>query len=204
MKDDLVQVYEGLTLLDAQELADRLDDAGIEAFTDVTDSPASGLVAGSASKIVLVRKPNAEQARQVVRRFESEGRTGVPRDEHPREETGLELPTRPRPSDDSPGLDIEGGGNERLDADAEGAEASEVEGLRLEDPGHEREDVSPDRIRGFGADRDLAQPADVDADEVTEQPIDRLDVSSILDEEETATPSANLRPGKARARGKKN
>ncbi len=72
MSDDLVDVYETDTLADAQLLAARLEEEGIDSFIDNTDSPFDGLTAMQQQKIVRVL-PNAEsQARQVVQVFVQE------------------------------------------------------------------------------------------------------------------------------------
>ena len=72
MSEDLVDIYETDTLADAQLLVARLEESGIDAFVDNSDSPFDGLTAMQQQKIVRVL-PNAEsQARQVVEQYVSE------------------------------------------------------------------------------------------------------------------------------------
>lgn len=205
MENELIPIYEALTTAEAEELADRLDDAGIEAYVDYTDSPLEGLVAARSAKIVLVPRQEMAAAREVVARWEAQGHEGVPADESQREETGLELPTEPIPSTDSPSVDIEGQGVERLDADRPGPESPEIEAMRIEDPGPQHgRDVEDPRIKSFGADRPLAQGPDVERPEVEDKPIEELDIRDVI-EPETGRASANLRkpPGRKRRRGRK-
>ena len=194
MEDRLVPVYRALTADDAQLLADRLDRAGVEAFVDSTDSPMYGATEGPRSRVVHVRAPVSEQAREIVARFEEvEGRPGVPADEWQREETGLELAEDQRPRNDSSMEDMERGTG-RMETEPRQPEAAETEGLV--DSSDTTEDVGDERIEGIGADRGLTQEADVERPEVEEQPIDELDTSQERDESETGTPAANLRPGR--------
>jgi len=47
VKEDLVEVYEAATLMEARLLADRLGERGIRSFIDNVDSPLDGLTAAS-------------------------------------------------------------------------------------------------------------------------------------------------------------
>ena len=201
MKDKLTPIYRALTVDDAQRLADKLRNAGIEAFVDQTDSPMYGATQGPASRVVYVRKAESAQARDAVKAFGREWHKGLTKNEWLREETGLEMPVPDRPSDDSPN-EFEGEGNERLSAEGVGPESAEVEEF-ITETGEQRQ---PDRreIAGFGVDRPLRQDADVDRPEVQDQRIDELDLGSELREPETGTPAAQLRgdQGKARRKGR--
>ena len=71
MKEDLVNVFESETLLEAKLISDMLDTAGIESFIDNTDSPLDGLVTADQIKIVRVLPEKAVQARQIVADFQA-------------------------------------------------------------------------------------------------------------------------------------
>ncbi len=190
MKDDLVPIYLALTVDDAQRLADKLRVAGIESFVDQTDSPMYGATQGPSSRIVRVRRVETGPARDVMKRFGFKYHPSMARQEWQREETGLELPTREKPSDDSP-HEFEGEGNERLDTDRPGPPSEELMDM-ITETGEER-DLSADEIESYETDRPIAQDADIDRDEIAETRIDDLDVERDFDERETGTPSANLR-----------
>lgn len=70
MKDDLVDIFESHTLMEAKLVSDRLEAAGIKTFIDHTDSPLDGLVAADQVKIVRVLPTAVDQARQIVADFE--------------------------------------------------------------------------------------------------------------------------------------
>lgn len=72
MKDDLVEVYESETLMEAQLVSARLEEAQIQCFIDNVDSPLDGLVAADQMKIVRVLPQDVDQARQVIAEFEAE------------------------------------------------------------------------------------------------------------------------------------
>lgn len=199
MKDKLVPVYRALTVDDAQRLADKLRNAGIEAFVDQTDAPMYGATQGPRSRVVYVRKAESAQARDAVERFGEKWHKGLTEDDWLREETGLELPVPDRPSDDSPN-EFEGEGNERLSAEGLGPESAEVEEF-ITETGEQRQ-PGRDEIAGFGMDRPLRQEADVDRPEVQDQRIDELDLGAELREPETGTPAARLKGSAERKRRK--
>jgi hypothetical protein len=160
MEDRLIEVYRAPTVSDAQRFADVLHRAGIEAFVESTEAPMYGAPVGPSGKCVRVREPVVAEAEALVADFEQRWHKGVPPDEWPAEETGGELPTLDRPSDDSPTEEMDVG-NERLAADPPGAEAPEAEQFVVEpdSPAAEREgldtevgeqppvdDVHPDEI----------------------------------------------------------
>lgn len=192
MKDKLVPVYRALTVDDAQRLADRLKNAGVEAFVDSTDAPMYGITQGPSSKVVLVRKAESAHARDLVKQWGFKWHPTVAQEEWSREETGLELPIPERPSDDSPN-EFEGEGNERMNADRPGPESAEVEEF-ITESGEQRSPGSGE-IVGFGMDRPLEQDADVDRPEVQDQELEKLDLRQQLDEPETGTPAAKPRGG---------
>lgn len=72
MKDDLVDIFESPTLMEAKLLSDRLEAAGIRCFIDHTDSPLDGLVAADQMKIVRVLPNAADEARTIVAEFTRE------------------------------------------------------------------------------------------------------------------------------------
>ena len=72
MQEDLVNVFEAETLLEAKLVSDRLETAGIQSFIDNTDSPLDGLVAADQIKIIRVLPEKAQQARKIVADFEAE------------------------------------------------------------------------------------------------------------------------------------
>lgn len=74
MQDDLVDVYEAQTLMQAQLLSDRLKSEGIESFIDHTDSPLDGLLAADQVKIVRVLPTDVDHARMIVAEFQAEER----------------------------------------------------------------------------------------------------------------------------------
>lgn len=169
MREEFVTVYRGMSVDDAQKLADRLKAAGIEAFADHTESPLYGASLGPRGRIVRVRQPVAERAREVVRKFEKEGHPSVSEEEWAREETGLELGGEQRPSEDSPS--------------AGAAESTETASKALPGPeapeGVEVSQGSGERLGG-NAPRNQEVEADVERPEVEERPIDELDVSDLF------------------------
>lgn len=72
MNEDLVDVYEAETLMEARLLCDRLEEAGVKTFIDNVGSPLDGLTAGDQVKIVRVLPEAVETARKVVAKFEEE------------------------------------------------------------------------------------------------------------------------------------
>lgn len=72
MRQDLAAVYEAATLMEAQLLVSRLEEAGIEAFVDQTDSPLDGLTAAYQTKIVRVLPENQAQAQAIAQEFQRE------------------------------------------------------------------------------------------------------------------------------------
>ena len=72
MKDDLVEIYESETLMEAQLISARLEEVQIQCFIDNTDSPLDGLITADQMKIVRVLPQDVEQARQIVAEFEAE------------------------------------------------------------------------------------------------------------------------------------
>ena len=76
MQDDLVEVYAGQTLMQAQLLSDRLEAEGIRSFIDNTDSPLDGLITAEQMKIVRVLPADAERASHIVSQFQAEERHG--------------------------------------------------------------------------------------------------------------------------------
>ncbi len=71
MKEDLVDIYECETLMEAQLVCDQLKEAGIDSFIDHTDSPLDGLVAADQLKIVRVLPQDVDRARPIVKTFRS-------------------------------------------------------------------------------------------------------------------------------------
>ena len=72
MGDDLTNVYETATLMEAQLIVNRLKSAGIDAFVDNDDSPFDGLTAADQTKVIRVLPANAEEAAKVIAAFQSE------------------------------------------------------------------------------------------------------------------------------------
>lgn len=72
MKPDLVDIFEAETLMEAQLLATRLDEAGIKSFIDNTDSPLDGLTAADQLKIVRVLPADEAKARDIANDFLAE------------------------------------------------------------------------------------------------------------------------------------
>lgn len=179
MESKLVPVFHALTVDDAQRLADILSERGIEAFVENTEAPLYGMTQGPSAHIVYVYEQAKASAREVVRKFEADWHPGVPRDEQLYEETGLELPDDPTPSEDSPNEENRLG-NERLDEPRPGPAAPEVADLVLENPNQRHLDVDPneDPIVGFGPDRGLTEEPEFESPEVEEQPIDELHVDT--------------------------
>ncbi len=75
MQDDLVDVYEAATLMEAQLLSDRLDSYEVRSFIDNTDSPFDGLTAAEQVKIVRVLPDDVDKARRIIAEFEAEKST---------------------------------------------------------------------------------------------------------------------------------
>jgi hypothetical protein len=72
MAEDLIDVYEAETLMEARLLCDRLEEAGVKTFIDNVDSPLDGLTLGDQMKIVRVLPESVETARRVIAAFEQE------------------------------------------------------------------------------------------------------------------------------------
>ncbi|MEX2212794.1 MAG: hypothetical protein WD768_01615 [Phycisphaeraceae bacterium] len=72
MKQDLVDIFEAETLMEAKLLTDRLTEAGIESFIDNTDSPLDGLSAAGQMKIVRVLPKDQDKAEAIAQAFLSE------------------------------------------------------------------------------------------------------------------------------------
>ena len=72
MKPDLVDIFEAETLMEAQLLATRLEEAGIKSFIDNTDSPLDGLTAADQLKIVRVLPTDEDKAREIANDFLTE------------------------------------------------------------------------------------------------------------------------------------
>lgn len=177
MKEHLITVYRAPTVLEAQSAADLLKEAGIECFVEDTESPMYGAPLGPGSRIVQVRSAASEPAREIIRRYEQAGHPGVPPEEWPREETGLELPRGDRPSQDSPN-EPQGQGTEKLSEERPGTEAPEAPELK------EVEREEAERPLGWGAaGEDLEKAPDVERPEVEEEKIDRLDIGEMLEDD---------------------
>jgi hypothetical protein len=188
MAHELVPVYEGFTLADAEMLADRLNQAGIEAFIDNTDSPFDGTTSPLQSQTVRVVPRAFTEAREIVRQFEEDGHEGLPLNPEATEEAGSPISSiGEHPSDDSPANinDHDRIMGERL----MDAESAEVEGLRIEDREAHGQDVSGAAIRSFGVDRDIAQ----DENEAREAGRDQS-----ADDESTGHPAADTRGKRGR------
>jgi hypothetical protein len=190
MRDDLVAIYRAPTIDDAQRLADKLQQAGIESFVDSTDAPMYGATQGPAARIVRVRRVQTGAARDVMKRYSFHFHPELPQEEMIYEQTGLELPIPDRPSDDSPN-EPEGEGTERMDADPPGAASVELVDMIL-DTGQER-DISAEEIDRYDGDRSVEQAPEMEREEIEEQLIDDLDVERDLSEHDLSTPSANLK-----------
>lgn len=76
MADDLVDVYEAETLMEARLLCDQLEAAGVKTFIDNDDSPLDGLTAGDQMKIVRVLPEAVADAAKVVEQFRQEKSQG--------------------------------------------------------------------------------------------------------------------------------
>jgi len=161
MQDELVTVFRALTVDDAQRLADKLQEKGIEAFVASTEAPMYHATQGPSARLVQVREPMAATARELAEQFAADWHPEVPADEWPREHTGLEQPIPEGTTDDSPNdspqqIDnVESAQGRLAETDPQEPEAPEVEGLQpLEDPS---EPADPEDIERFGADRDVEQ-----------------------------------------------
>ncbi len=77
MREDLVDVYEAATLMEARLFADRLEEEGIRSFIDDVDSPFDGLTAARQEKRVRVLPADAEAARRLAEEFEAEAAEGA-------------------------------------------------------------------------------------------------------------------------------
>lgn len=78
MQDDLVDVFQSETLLEAKLASDALEAEGIRCFIDNTDSPLDGLVAADQVKIVRVLPADVDQARRIIADFEQTHRDSNP------------------------------------------------------------------------------------------------------------------------------
>ncbi len=72
MNPDLVDIFEAETLMEAQLLAARLEEAGVKSFIDNVDSPLDGLTAAEQYKIVRVLPKDQEKARDIANAFLAE------------------------------------------------------------------------------------------------------------------------------------
>jgi hypothetical protein len=176
MKEHLVTVYRAPTVMEAQRAADLLKQAGIECFVYDTESPMYGAPLGPGSRLVQVRSAALDPAHEVIREFEEAGHPQVPREDWPREETGLELPRRDRPTEDSPN-EPQGQGTEKLSRERPGIEAPESPDLE------EIQRDEAERPLGWGAaGEDLEKKPEIEQPEIEEERIDRLDIEEALDE----------------------
>ncbi len=73
MHDDLVDVYDAGSLIEATLLRDRLAEHDISAFLDNTDSPLGGLTAAQQTIPVRVLPEEEDRARRIVQSFVAEG-----------------------------------------------------------------------------------------------------------------------------------
>ncbi|MEX2672359.1 MAG: hypothetical protein WD294_09650 [Phycisphaeraceae bacterium] len=189
----LVPVYRGLTTDDAQRLADYLDERGIEAYVDSTQSPLYGMSQGPSAHVVYVDEHISGYGRDLVRQFSREWHAGVAKDEVDREDTGWEVPTHDRPSDDAmvdstQDQDRAYGPDFLQEEDIESytRESAEVEDL-IDETGHES---FTDRIVRFGTDHDVAEEEDYSAiddalDSDIDEAVDQADTRQGMDEQET-------------------
>ncbi|MHC4993746.1 MAG: putative signal transducing protein [Planctomycetota bacterium] len=69
MSDDLIKVYEGVNLPEAELVHQALTDQGIDAFVDPTASPLDGLTAMAQGTPVMVRQDDVPQAQQIIAEF---------------------------------------------------------------------------------------------------------------------------------------
>lgn len=193
MAHDLVPVYEGFTVAEAEMLADRLNQAGIEAFIDNTDSPFDGTTTAAQGQTVRVVRQDHAQAREIVHQFEEDGHEGLPLNPERIEEDGSPLSSLgEHPSEDSPS-NINN--HDRLMGERIGdAESAEVLGLRIEDKESHGLDVSGAPIRGFGPDRGITQ-GDEEAREAGRD--------EMSDDDSTGHPAADPRGKRAGGRGRK-
>ena len=72
MKSDLVSVYDAATLMEAQMLASRLEDAGVRSFLDNTDSPFDGVTAMEQTIPVRILAEDETRAGPIVAEFQRE------------------------------------------------------------------------------------------------------------------------------------
>lgn len=77
MKDDLVPIYEAGSLMEAQLLADRLDQEGLQAHVANDQSPLDGLTAGEQTVRVMVLPADQPRAQAVVEQFVQERDAGA-------------------------------------------------------------------------------------------------------------------------------
>jgi len=129
MQDELTSVYVGMSTDEVQRFADRLNEAGIEAFVEQTQSAMYGTMPGPAGHQVMVRRAAADQARELAVQFEhqwhyQEAAPDDPADGRQQQQVGPEAPVPDRPSDDAVTEDV-GGGAEHLDRAPERAESPE-------------------------------------------------------------------------------
>jgi hypothetical protein len=166
MRDQLVPIYHGRTVDDTQRLADKLRAAGIESFVNSTQSPMYGMRAGPSARTLFVREPVMDLVREIVHEFRLAHPGVVERADRDREETGLELPTGDRPADDSPAEGI-AEMTEEMDAERPGPDTPEMAAVH--------EELDEEAIHSMDVDRDYAQQAEVESEEVEDQPLDELD-----------------------------
>lgn len=100
MQDELVPIFAAATIDDAERLADKLAEAGIEAFVDAAEEPMHGMTRGPRSRVVHVRSLVCEHAKPVVHRYQQQWHEPLADDERPAEEPPLERSDEPRPSED--------------------------------------------------------------------------------------------------------
>lgn len=100
MQDELVPVFTAPSIDDAERLADKLAEAGIEAFVDTTEAPMYGMARGPGSRVVEVRSLVREHAKQIVNRYRQRWHDELPEAGRPASEPNWERPARRRPSRD--------------------------------------------------------------------------------------------------------
>ncbi|MFW5653249.1 MAG: hypothetical protein ACOC0P_04315 [Planctomycetota bacterium] len=173
MQDQLVTVFRGRTVEDAQAVADRLTQSGIEAFVESTVSPMYGAPVGPRGKIVQVRAPAQSAAQPVIEDFEANVHRGLTQEEWELEEAGgYEEATDDRPSaaDAPQNFNVD---NERLSDSGPSPEAPELAGTV--DPDDPHRTTGDQRIASFHPDRGEHADPVIERDEIQEKPIDELD-----------------------------
>lgn len=189
MKEEFVPVYMASTVAVAQKLADRLTRNGIESFVDDTLSPMYGMSLGPQSRVINVRSPAEPRAREIIESFQAEYNPPMPQDWQG-EQTGLEIVKPQRPSDDSPNEPYAPG----TEALSEDTDPAGPESAYLRDDRGAAQAGHRDRIQSIGADRPPIEMPDAEDPELTEQPLDKLDVNERLAAESLRHPTADSPP----------